>query len=1325
MKANSAAAEVLQLPLLPLFQAVLLPGGFVRVLIPQSWRKSAALVHHLLSQQGEVYVAAVPYLGKVADEDMVDEHLDLEKLYHTGTAARVLQLQKRTESGGWTVTLEGRCRVHVRDVAPSSLQEMFVAAVEQLDYFTAGAPGAPTAQSGGGSVKGAAAASVGGGPFKGGRKDDGALVPSRHQEELGTRQLFMLLQGGPEGREAGARVTKLLKSQGPARVADVLGALVARDLRDRLALLATTDSSRRLELVRDGMAKLLAAASKAAGGSEGPGAAGRALAPLGAGRGRRTGLPRAFRFSDLGGGEGDDGEEEEDGKEELKALLKKLQAVRGGRGPPGLLKKLQEANPPAEVLRAAMREYKRLLRGSEQHPGYAMSLAYLETLAELPWQRWSHQAPAPQRQQQDEQQQQQQQQQQQRRQGEREGGGVAGKRLQQQGRGGDLSALEETGLSEPRSEEGQRQQQEEEEEEGGGDGGAGGGGGAERVVEPSLREVRERLDAAHYGLDKIKDRIVQYVAVQRLRGWDARAPILCFIGPPGVGKTSLARCVGDVLGRPFQRISLGGVRDEAEIRGHRRTYIGAMPGRVVQAVRKAGVRDPVLLLDEVDKMGRDARGDPAAALLEVLDPEQNHAFVDTYLGVPFDLSSVVFLSTANRAADIPPPLLDRLEVVHLAGYTLDEKLHIAARHLVPRALREHGLLPGQLTLPRGALKLLVEGYTREAGVRTLARCLAAICRHVAVQVVAERERAGGGGVAGTSGKEAASPDALDISELPPLMAAGGAASARGASASGFPVASAWGGRPAVPPQGSRVAALTAGSRGAISRHSMQGAGVPGACKASSPSPAAALQLWAHLGSLEHALQAVQEPVAKKGSGGSTARSITCGASPLGGYPWGRLQVSGQRGGSPPSSPKGQHAQQHGAGGWFSWLPWAGGSSSAAQRAEHAAELAVAAAGAARTPSGAGRAEDELHTWQQELAESSAWPMSRRLAAEGTERSMSLAGSMHSMPAQQAMLPAPPARSASSDAARLAASPGIASALPSISGSDTSGGSQLMRFGGPAAERPLPRVAAGRVLSVLEDGEEGTVQQPQQLLPLVEGLGVNPLRQVVVDEALIEEVLGPRRYTGHDNSERVASPGTTAGLVWTEVGGQVQYIECLQVGSGSGKGPGSLTLTGQLGDVLEESARIALSWVRAHAGALGLPEGPTCPATSWDVHIHLPAGAVPKDGPSAGVTLATALVSLFTGRCVRADTAMTGELTLRGLVLPVGGMKEKLLAAHTAGMPRVIVPARNMRDVQADVPREVRESLEILAAERLEDVLHRAFDPPLDLLQQHQEPRARL
>ncbi|KDD72167.1 hypothetical protein H632_c3759p0, partial [Helicosporidium sp. ATCC 50920] len=323
-------------------------------------------------------------------------------------------------------------------------------------------------------------------------------------------------------------------------------------------------------------------------------------------------------------------EAEEEGREEVQAAWAKLLA----------------ADPPAEVLAAAGKEYRRLLRSSDQSPNYGVGVTYLETLADIPWRRCS----------------------------------------------ADLQRKEGKNETIPRSLDPP----------------------VSSAPFPSLASVRAQLDADHAGLDRVKSRIVEYVAVATLRGWDARAPILCLAGPPGVGKTSLARSVSLALRRPLARLALGGVRDEAEIRGHRRTYVGALPGRVVQSLRRAQVRDPVLLLDEVDKMGRDARGDPAAALLEVLDPEQNSAFVDAYVALPLDLSRVLFVATANRLDDIPAPLLDRMEVVHLPGNTLAEKKVIARRHLLPRVLREHGLPENALVMDDEALDFLVQGYTREA-----------------------------------------------------------------------------------------------------------------------------------------------------------------------------------------------------------------------------------------------------------------------------------------------------------------------------------------------------------------------------------------------------------------------------------------------------------------------------------------------------------------------------------------------------------------------------------------------------------------------------------
>ncbi|MDA8345679.1 MAG: endopeptidase La [Thermaerobacter sp.] len=460
-----------------------------------------------------------------------------------------------------------------------------------------------------------------------------------------------------------------------------------------------------------------------------------------------------------------------------------------------------------------------------------------------------------------------------------------------------------------------------------------------------LKDAQRILDEDHYGLKKVKDRILDYLAVRALQP-EIKGPILCLVGPPGVGKTSLGRSVARALGRKFVRISLGGVRDEAEVRGHRRTYVGALPGRIIQGMRQAGSKNPVFLLDEVDKMAQDFRGDPSAALLEVLDPSQNAAFSDHYIELPFDLSHVLFITTANLAQQIPQPLLDRMETITIPGYTEDEKVQIATRHLLARQMAEHGLKPQDLELGRGVLESVVQGYTREAGVRSLERQIAALCRKAA-----------------------------------------------------------------------------------------------------------------------------------------------------------RRKIAGR-------------------------------------------------------------------------------------------------GPLHVTPKS------------------------------------------------------------------------------------------------------LEKALGPRHFHGHTlrHDDEV---GVATALYWTEVGGDAMPIEVTVV-----PGKGNLVLTGKLGEVMRESAQAGYTYVRSRRGELGI--GEEFP-DHVDVHIHVPEGATPKEGPSAGITMATALASALSGRAVRADLAMTGEITLRGRVLPIGGLKEKTLAAHRLGVRTLIVPQENARDLE-DLPQKVRHSMDFVLVENMDQVLETALKP---------------
>ena len=483
-----------------------------------------------------------------------------------------------------------------------------------------------------------------------------------------------------------------------------------------------------------------------------------------------------------------------------------------------------------------------------------------------------------------------------------------------------------------------------------------------------LNEARKILDEDHYGLEDVKERILEFLAVIKLRP-DTKSPIICFVGPPGVGKTSLGRSIARALGRQFERMSLGGMRDEAELRGHRRTYIGSMPGRIIQSIRRAGVNNPVLMLDEIDKLGNDYRGDPSSALLEILDPQQNNSFRDHYLDLPFDLSRVFFIATANQLGPIPPPLRDRMEVINLAGYSDQEKLQIARRYLTPRQIEENGLKPAQLTISDAAVELVSTRYTREAGVRQLERNLGSVARKVALKIA--------------------------------------------------------------------------------------------------------------------------------------------------------------------------------------------------------------------------------------------------------------------------------------------------------------------------------------------QGEAETVS---------------------IDASDIHDYLGaPRFYPEQARKELPA--GVATGMAWTEMGGEVLFIEATLLPGGRG-----LTITGQLGEVMQESARAAQSYLWSHANEFGInPEM----FKDYGVHLHVPAGAIPKDGPSAGVTITAALASLYTGRRVRPDTAMTGEITLSGLVFPVGGLKEKILAAHRAGIRRILLPSRNEADIE-DLPEDVRKELQIVFVSRISEVIDAALEvlvanpppPPIVTTSSHADAIAR-
>ncbi len=543
-----------------------------------------------------------------------------------------------------------------------------------------------------------------------------------------------------------------------------------------------------------------------------------------------------------------------------------------------------------------------------------------------------------------------------------------------------------------------------------------------------IKAAAEVLDANHYGLPKVKERILEYMAVRKLAQGKMRSPILCFVGPPGVGKTSLGRSIAEALGRRFVRVSLGGVRDEAEIRGHRRTYIGALPGRILQTMKTAGTVNPVFMMDEIDKLGADFRGDPSAALLEVLDPEQNNQFSDHYLDVPYNLSKVMFITTANLLDPIPPALLDRMEVIELPGYIEDEKYHIARQFLVPRQIDEHGLTSANIKIADGALRRLIREYTHEAGVRNLEREIGSICRKVAKRVA---------------------------EAMPPTP------------------------------------------------------------EPETPAEAAVMGTPVALGELP------TEPL-------------------------NALQLEGV-------------------------LP--------------------------------GELKEELEA----------------------------------------------------------------------------------------------EVAA---IEALEAASEQDAVSDMAPPPALQTVGGRRPRARIVRERDLETYLGPARFT-YGVAEEEDEAGVATGVSWSPAGGDTISVEITLM-----EGKGNLMLTGQLGDVMKESAQAALSYARSRARQLGIDPGRF---EKTDVHIHVPAGAIPKDGPSAGVTMATALVSAFTGRKVRREVAMTGEITLRGRVLPIGGLKEKILAAHRAGISTFILPAKNEKDLR-EIPPKVLRQLETVPVEHLDEVLRVALRP---------------
>ncbi len=581
-----------------------------------------------------------------------------------------------------------------------------------------------------------------------------------------------------------------------------------------------------------------------------------------------------------------------------------------------------------------------------------------------------------------------------------------------------------------------------------------------------LRLAADILDEDHYGLEKIKERIIEFLAVRQLVD-QMKGSILCFVGAPGVGKSSLGRSIARATGREFVRLSVGGVRDEAEIRGHRRTYIGAFPGQIMQRMKAAGVINPVFLIDEVDKMSMDFRGDPSSALMEVLDPEQNNQFVDHYLDAEYDLSHVMFIATANVLHTIPGPLQDRMEIIRLSGYTQSEKAKIARRHLVGKQIAYHGLRENQLEITDGALDRIIEEYTREAGVRALEREIARVARKSARRFVDKYS--------------------AEITKAAEALAA-------------------------AEDEERALAALT-------------------------------------------------------------------------------------------------------------------------DKAEAMAQMEAIG----DVPAGADEASD----------------------ADG----------------------------ASDDENTMDGDDFNVDNMEDIDLDDV----DMSGFDDDEEEEEL-----GAVIEASNPMERVMPKRTALADAIPEDA------RIVVDADKLEDYLGIPRFK-HRQKEEAAEVGLVAGLAWTERGGEILEIEATLM-----PGKGKLSLTGQLGDVMQESGQAALSYVRSRTGTLDVDKDFY---KDYDIHLHVPEGAIPKDGPSAGITLATAIVSALTGVAVHPDVAMTGEITLRGKVLPIGGLKEKILAAHRAGMTQVIIPAENEKDLQ-DVPEEVLKDLTIHFVDTMDDVLRLALVSPL-------------